>query len=39
MGVKHLAEAVPKEGAKQTVKSRADGSKARIFPKALSVKN
>ena len=39
LGVKCLAEAALKEVAKQTVKFRAHGSKARILSKALSVKN
>lgn len=39
MGVKCLAEPAPKEVAKQMVKSRADGSEARIFSKALLAKN
>lgn len=39
MGVQCLAEAAPKEVAKQTVKSKADGSEACTFSKTLLVKN
>lgn len=39
MGAQCLAEAAPKEVAKQTVKSKADGSEACAFSKTLLVKN